>query len=165
MPLLEAGYPAVRLSEPHEDYRRQHQDWRSENGIRFGDTIEGVDFDYLGQVTRLNVITMAALAAAPAPPSGVDIEGAVTPDTIVKWKPVPGAVAYRVWWRETTAPQWQFSRRVEGNAVTQLRLPNIVIDNWFFGVASIAADGSESPVVFPGFVGSFDAPQALPASN
>ena len=162
VPLLEAGYPAVRLSEPHEDYRHQHQDLRTENGIRYGDTIEGVDFDYLAQVTRLNVITMAALAAAPAPPSGVDIEGAVTPDTLVKWKPVPGAVAYRVWWRETTAPQWQFSRRVEGAAATQLRLPNVVIDNFFFGVASIAADGSESPVVFPGFVGSFDAPAATP---
>lgn len=155
VPMLEAGFPAVRVSEAHENYTRQHQDLRSENGVRYGDTIDGVDFAYLAQVTRLDAITMAALATAPAPPTGVDIEGAVTPDTVVKWQPVAGATAYRVWWRETTAPQWQSSRRVDG-AATTLRLPNVVIDDWFFGVSSIGANGAESPVVFPGFVGSFE---------
>lgn len=164
VPLLEAGYPAVRVSEPHEHYHRQHQDLRTENGVTFGDTIDGVDFDYLAQVTRLNAITMASMAAAPAPPSGVEIEGAVTPDTVVKWKPVTGAVGYRVWWRDTTAPQWQHSRRVGADA-TSAKLANIVIDNWFFGVSSISADGAESPVVFPGFVGSFDAPVAAAAGT
>ena len=52
---------------------------RVENGVHYGDTIEGVDFAYLAQVTRLNVVTLAALANAPAPPKGVAIEGAVTP--------------------------------------------------------------------------------------
>ena len=161
VPLLEAGYPAVRVSEAHENYNRQHQDVRTENGIRYGDTVDGVDFAYLAQVTRLNAITMAAMASAPAPPTGVDIEGAVTPDTVVKWQPVPDAVGYRVWWRETTAPQWQSSRRVEGNATTA-RLANIVIDDWFFGVSSLGADGAESPIVFPGFVGSFEDPAGAP---
>ncbi|GAC1622895.1 MAG: M20/M25/M40 family metallo-hydrolase [Nevskia sp.] len=164
VPLLEAGYPAVRVSEAHENYTRQHQDLRSEGGVRYGDVVDGVDFAYLAQVTRLDAITMAAMAAAPAPPSGVDIEGAVTPDTVVKWQPVPGATAYRVWWRETTAPQWQYSRRVDAAAAASLRLPNVVIDDWFFGVSSLAADGAESPVVFPGFAGSFDAPAAAEKS-
>ena len=66
---LEAGYPAVRITEAHEDYTRQHQDLRTENGIHYGDTIDGVDFIYLAQVTRLNAITMAAMASAPMPPS------------------------------------------------------------------------------------------------
>ena len=35
--------------------------------------MEAVDFDYLAQVTRLNVVSMAALAMAPAPPTGVEI--------------------------------------------------------------------------------------------
>ena len=69
VPFLEAGYPAVRFSEPHENYTRQHQDLRAENGIRYGDTIDGVDFDYLAQVTRLNALAMASMASAPAPPS------------------------------------------------------------------------------------------------
>lgn len=151
---LSAGYPAVRITESHEDYARQHQDLRVENGIRYGDTIDGVDFPYLAQVTRLNVVSMAALAHAPAPPSGVAIEGAVTPNTTVKWQGLPGAAGYRVWWRGTTDPQWRFHRDVPAGA-TQLQLRNVVIDDWFFGVSALSADGFESPVVFPGDPGSF----------
>ena len=151
---LEAGFPAVRITEAHEDYTRQHQDLRTENGIRYGDTIDGVDFTYLAQVTRLNAITMAAMASAPMPPKGVTIEGAVTPNTTVKWQAVPGAARYRVWWRSTTEPQWKHSREVAGDA-TQVVLKNVVIDDWFFGVSAVSADGHESPVVFPGDAGSF----------
>ena len=152
---LKAGYPAVRVTEARENYTRQHQDLRVENGIRYGDRIDGVDFDYLAQVTRLNVVTLAALASAPMPPSGVTIDGAVSSDTTVKWNAAPGATGYRVQWRDTIAPQWQHSVLVPGNANTQTVLKNVVIDDWFFGVSSISADGIESPVVFPGDAGSF----------
>ncbi|MEO8153752.1 MAG: M28 family metallopeptidase [Rhizobacter sp.] len=151
---LEAGFPAVRITEANEDYTRQHQDLRVENGVHYGDTIDGVDFVYLAQITRLNAITMAAMANAPMPPKGVTIEGAVTPNTTVKWQAVPGASRYRVWWRGTTDPQWRHSREVAGDA-TQLVLQNVVIDDWFFGVSAVSADGYESPVVFPGDAGSF----------
>ena len=154
---LNAGFPAVRVTEAHEDYTRQHQDLRVENGIRYGDTVDGVDFPYLAQVTRLNVVTLAALADAPAPPRGVAIEGAVTPHTTVKWQPVTGAAGYRVWWRGTTDPRWRHSRTVGADA-TQLQLKNVVIDDWFFGVSALSADGQESPVVFPGDAGSFQGP-------
>ncbi|WP_328579570.1 M28 family peptidase [Ideonella sp. BN130291] len=151
---LNAGFPAVRVTEAHENYTRQHQDLRVENGIAYGDTIDGVDFPYLAQVTRLNVVTLAALATAPAPPRGVAIEGAVTPHTTVKWQPVPGAAGYRVWWRGTTDPQWRHHRDVPAGA-TQLLLKNVVIDDWFFGVSALSAEGAESPVVFPGDAGAF----------
>jgi Zn-dependent M28 family amino/carboxypeptidase len=151
--MLRHGFPAVRISEGAENYDRQHQDLRTENGVEYGDTIEGVDFDYLGQVARLNVVAMAALANAPASPLGVTIEGAVRPDTTVKWRAVPGAAGYRVWWRSTTAPQWTHSRWA--GSATELVLPGIVIDDWFFGVSAVSADGYESPVVFPGPAGSF----------
>ena len=151
---LNAGFPAVRVTEAHEDYTRQHQDLRTENGIRYGDTIDGVDFPYLAQVTRLNLVTLATLARAPAPPQGVSIEGAVTPDTTVSWRAQPGVAGYRVWWRSTTAPQWQHSRRVPADA-TRLVLKNLVIDDGFFGVSAISAEGYESPVVFPGDAGAF----------
>jgi Zn-dependent M28 family amino/carboxypeptidase len=154
LPFLDAGFPAVRVTEAHEDYSRQHQDLRTEHGVHYGDTIDGVDFAYLAQVTRLNAITLATLAAAPAPPKGVAIAGAVTPDTTVKWQPVLGAAGYRVWWRDTTAPQWQHHRDV-GADITGLTLPNVSIDDWFFGVSAVGADGFASPVVFPGDAGAF----------
>ena len=151
--MLRHGFPAVRISEGAENYDRQHQDLRTENGVEYGDTIEGVDFDYLGQVARLNVVAMGALANAPASPLGVTIEGAVKPDTTVKWRAVPGAAGYRVWWRSTTAPQWTHSRWA--GSATELVLPGIVIDDYFFGVSAVSEDGYESPVVFPGPAGSF----------
>jgi hypothetical protein len=151
--MLKAGYPAVRVTEAVENYTRQHQDLRVEKGVRYGDVIEGVDFPYLAQVTRLNVISMAALAAAPAPPSGVTIEGAVTADTTLAWKPSAGAAAYRAWWRPTTEPQWRYSRLSSGPPLT---LRGVNIDDFFFGVSAISADGFESPVVFPGAAGSFE---------
>ena len=152
--MLEAGFPSVRVTEASENYDRQHQDLRTENGKRYGDTIDGVDFAYLAQVTRLNAASMAALAMAPMPPAEVKIEGAVKPDTTVSWTPVPGAAGYRVWWRSTTAPQWQHSRQKGPNATT-LTLPGIVIDDWFFGVSPQSAAGDESPVEFPGPAGAF----------
>ncbi|HEY0102942.1 MAG TPA: M20/M25/M40 family metallo-hydrolase [Brevundimonas sp.] len=151
--MLRAGFPAVRISEGAENYDRQHQDLRTENGVHYGDTIDGVDFDYLGQVARLNIVAMAALANAPASPLGVAIEGAVKPDTTIRWQAVPGAASYRVWWRPTTAAQWTNSR--SAGSATELVLPGIVIDDYFFGVSAISEDGYESPVVFPGPAGSF----------
>ena len=153
-PMLEAGYPAVRVTEAAEHYDRQHQTVRTENGRAYGDVVDGVDFPYLAQVTRLNTVTLAALASAPAPPSGVKIEGAVSADTKVSWTAVPGAAGYRVWWRGTTEPQWTHQRAV--GAETSTVLTNVVIDDWFFGVSSVGADGWESPVVFPGAAGSFE---------
>ncbi len=151
---LEAGYPAVRLTEGHEDYTRQHQDLRVENGVHYGDTLEGVDFGYLAQVTRLNVLALGSMAAAPAPPAGVSIEGALHSDTTVSWQAVSGAAGYRIWWRRTTDPQWRHSRWVYGDT-TRLTLKNVVIDDWFFGVSAVSAEGAPSPVVFPGDAGSF----------
>ncbi|HEV2532259.1 M28 family peptidase, partial [Phenylobacterium sp.] len=146
--MLKAGYPAVRVTEATENYNRQHQDLRTENAIRYGDVIEGVDFPYLAKVTRLNVVTMAALAMAPAPPAGVEIKGAVTPNTTLSWKPSPGARAYRVVWRATTEPRWTHSASVPGGTTTTLR--NVNIDDFFFGVTAISPDAYESPAVFPG---------------
>jgi hypothetical protein len=154
VPMLEAGYPAVRITERQENYDRQHQNVRTENGRAYGDTIDGVDFPYLARVTALNVKALAALAAAPAPPAGVTIEGQVSPDTTIKWKPVSGAAGYRVWWRPTTATAWTQHRDVAAD-VTSLTLTGIDIDSWFFGVSALGADGSASPVVFPGPAGAF----------
>ncbi|TCT21811.1 M28 family metallopeptidase [Thermomonas haemolytica] len=157
-PFNEAGYPAVRVMEAHEHYDRQHQDVRTENGRRYGDTIDGVDFPYAAKLTALNVVALAGLASAPPPPADVRIEGAVSADTTLKWTRPPAAQAatlagYRVYWRLTTDPQWTHGRWV--GDVTTATLHDVVIDDYFFGVAAVAKDGSESPVVFPGAAGSF----------
>ncbi len=161
--MLNQGFPAIRITEAAEDYTRQHQTVRVENGVHYGDVIEGVDFPYLAKVTRLNVVALAALASAPEPPRGLAISGAVTPNTTLKWTPSPGAVAYRVWWRDTTEPRWRYSRQIGPDA--QATLEGVNIDDWFFGVSAIGADGFESPVVFPGASGGFERmpPSAPPA--
>jgi hypothetical protein len=151
-PMQAAGYPAVRVTEADENYTRQHQDLRTENGIAYGDVIAGVDFSYLARVTRLNALTLAALARAPAAPSDVKLAGAVTADTTVSWSAVSGASGYAVWWRETTAPQWTEHRET---ADASLALKGVNIDDFSFGVSSRSADGYSSPVVFAGAVGAF----------
>jgi len=148
-PFNDAGFPGVRIMETHENYRRQHQDLRIEDGIEYGDVIEGVNFDYAAKLTGVNVITLAGLAWAPAPPTGVGIAGAVRASAVLSWDPVASEelAGYRVYWRDTTAPQWEHSRFV-GN-VTEYTFENLVIDNYLFGVASVGTDGNESVVAFP----------------
>ncbi|QUD90498.1 M28 family peptidase [Phenylobacterium montanum] len=161
VPVLEAGYPAVRVTETRENYNRQHQDIRTENGLRYGDVLSGVDFPYLAKVGRLDAVTLAALAQAPAPPEGLKIDGAVSDDTKLSWSASPGAGAYRVWWRATTEPRWSHSKAVA--AGTEATLKDVIIDDWFFGVAAVSPDGWESPVEFPGAAGSFLSPPPQPA--
>jgi len=155
-PFNDAGFAAVRIMETNEHYDRQHQDLRTENGITYGDTIDGVDFDYAAKLTSLNAVTMASMAWAPAPPKDVKITGAVKASTSFSWqKSNDDTIAgYKIYWRYTSEPQWQFSKYV-GN-VADFTLENVVIDNYFFGISSVSHDGFESPVVFPGDVGSFD---------
>ena len=157
-PFNDVGMPGVRIMETNEHYDRQHQDLRTENGRVYGDTLDGVDFDHAARLTALNVAVMAQMAGAPPFPAGVTIEGAVQPSTTLSWRMAEGAAAenlagYRVHWRLTDQPQWQWSRFV--GRVDTFTLENVVIDNYYFGVSAVALDGSETPVVFPGPAGSF----------
>ena len=150
-PFNDAGFPAVRIMEAHEDYTEQHQDVRVENGIDYGDVIEEVNFDYARKLTAINAATMAALASAPPAPQNVRIGGIVEPSTTLAWDAVdsPALAGYKLYWRATTAPQWEESLFV-GPDVTRHTLNGIVIDNYLFGVAAVGERGNESPVVFPG---------------
>jgi hypothetical protein len=158
LPMQQAGYPAVRITEADENYTRQHQDVRTENGVAYGDVIGGVDFPYLARVTALNAVTLAALASAPPPPAGVTLNGQVSADTTLAWAPAPGASDYRVWWRETTEPFWHEAQSRATGGLTTATLKGINIDDFYFGVSSRGPDGSESPVEFPGLAGAFARP-------
>ncbi|WP_298526457.1 M28 family metallopeptidase [uncultured Christiangramia sp.] len=147
-PFNDLGFAGVRIMEAHENYNRQHQDIRTENGIEYGDVVSGVNFDYAKKLTAVNTINLAVLAWAPPAPKKVEIGGIVEPDTKLKWEAVDGEIAgYKIYWRDTTSPQWQYSRFV-GN-VTSFTLEGIVIDNYLFGVAAVGKNGHESLVVFP----------------
>lgn len=149
MPFANRGFPAVRVMETHENYRRQHQDLRTENGVRYGDVIEGVNFDYAEKLTEVNVASLASLAAGPPAPDSVRIGGAVSPSTTLAWEPVDhdDLAGYKVYWRRTADSRWTHSTFV--GTVTQHTLENVVIDNYLFGVAAVDEEGNESPVVFP----------------
>lgn len=148
-PFNDAGFAGIRIMETHENYTRQHQDIRIENGIAYGDVIEGVNFEYAAKLTAVNAISLAALAWAPPAPTAVLIGGAVQPSTSLSWNKLkPDYIAgYKVYWRATTSPQWEHFKFV-GN-IDKYTLEGLVIDNYLFGVAAVGKDGSESVVVFP----------------
>jgi len=165
---LNAGYPAVRLSVAVEDYDHQHQDLRTENGRKYGDTVDEMDFAYLANVVRLNVAALSSLARAPMPPEPA-AEGAVSTDTTIRWRAVPGAAHYVVWWRSTNDFRWRHAWAARASMPTvgtstlsngqpmrarhtatgdshEFVLTGIRVDDWVFGVSSVSADGYESPV-------------------
>ena len=146
-PFNDLGFPGIRIMEAHENYTQQHQDIREENGIKYGDIIEHVNFNYAKKLTAVNAINLASLASAPPPPSNIKIGGIVEPSVKFKWNKVDGAKGYKIYWRNTTSPTWDYSRYVSD--VSQFTLKGIVIDNYFFGIASVGENGLESVISFP----------------
>ncbi|MGO4910813.1 M28 family peptidase [Leeuwenhoekiella sp. W20_SRS_FM14] len=146
-PFNDLGFAGIRIMEAHENYTQQHQDIRIEDGIEYGDTVEHVNFPYAAKLTAVNAINLASLAWAPPSPQTVEIGGIVEADVKLKWSKVDGAAGYKIYWRDTTSPTWDHSRFV--GDVSEATLDGIVIDNSFFGVAAVGANGHESLVVFP----------------
>ncbi|HET9354876.1 MAG TPA: peptidase M28, partial [Sphingomicrobium sp.] len=164
---LNAGFPAVRFSVAVEDYDHQHQDLRVENGVKYGDTIDEMDFAYLEKVTKLNVAALASIASAPPPPEA-KAEGAVSTDTTVSWNPVGPGFGYVVRWRPTDSNIWTNAHYIppgsgeQGNgcfphpqpgsdaASSALRcvfvMKGVRVDDWVFGVSAVSRDMWESPV-------------------
>ena len=150
IPFLERGFAAVRFTEPNEDYRHQHQNVRIENGVQYGDLLPYVDFNYIGNVARVNIASLASLALAPARPKGVGlITARLTNDTDLKWdaNQEPDLAGYEIVWRDTTSPLWTNARAV-GN-VTSFTMKGMSKDTYFFGVRAVDRQGNKSPVSFP----------------
>jgi acetylornithine deacetylase/succinyl-diaminopimelate desuccinylase-like protein len=150
IPFLERGYPAVRFTEPNEEYKHQHQNVRVEKGVQYGDLPQFVDFGYVANVTRVNVVALATLALAPARPNAAAIlTTRLTNDTDLQWAPNHEADLdhYEVVWRDTDAPMWQHSRAV-GN-VTSYTVKGLSKDNFIFGVRAVDKAGHRSPASFP----------------
>ena len=151
IPFLQRGWPAVRFSEPFENFDHQHQDVRVENGTQYGDLLEFVDFRYLARVTRVVGSSLAALARSPrAPVNARVITAELSYDTELRWNANPeGDVAgYEVLWRDSTEALWTHSRRV-GN-VTTATIEDLNKDDYQVGVRAIDREvlppwGGETP--------------------
>jgi Zn-dependent M28 family amino/carboxypeptidase len=167
IPFLERGFAAVRFTEPHEDYTHQHQSVKMVGGKQYGDTLQFVDFDYIANAARINLIALANLALAPASPKNVTIvTGKLTNDTELNWAESVEAdvVGYEVVWRTTTDPFWTnsfFISNISNRLILNLDPKNANAktihyvaretskDNYFFGVCAVDLQGHKSPVVFP----------------
>jgi Zn-dependent M28 family amino/carboxypeptidase len=149
VPFLERGYAAVRFTEPNENYQHQHQNVRSENGVRYGDLPEFVDFNYIANVARANAASLAVLAFAPARPKNAQLGGGLADDSTLRWdaNKEPDVAGYEIVWRDTTAPVWTNSRFV-GNVQTYT-MKGMSKDNYFFGVRAIDKEGNRSPASYP----------------
>jgi hypothetical protein len=140
-------YPAIRFVEANENFTHQHQDVRVENGVQFGDLLPYIDYDYMAQVTRANIATLALLALAPLPPASAQlVTKKLGYDSTLRWTPSAGAASYEIVWRASDATQWQFVKDV-GN-VTTATVP-VSKDDFVLGVRAVDADGHRSVVSYP----------------
>jgi hypothetical protein len=161
-PFLDAGYPALRFTEPVEDWRHQHQDVRVVEGVQFGDLPEFVDYEHVAQVARVNGAALAALALGPSVPREAELENLrLEMDSTLRWKanPEPDVAGYRILWRETTSPVWQNALDV-GN-VTRHTIAGLSKDNVIFGVQAYDKDGNLSVPAYPK---PYRPPPAAPAA-
>jgi hypothetical protein len=147
-PYVQRGFAAVRFTEMNENYTRQHQNVRTENGIRYGDLEEHIDYEYLRKNTAMNLANLANLSKAPSMPDSVKIEvKKLSNATSLFWsKSRSGNVkGYYVLTRETTSAFWQKKIFVTGTSIT---LPYSK-DNYFFAVQAVNEKGNESLPVVP----------------
>jgi hypothetical protein len=143
-PFYKAGLPAVRFTEPLEDYNHQHQTPRTENGIEYGDFEKYLNFAFMGDVARDNAEALRQLALAPAPPTNAKLTGAVTPDAKVSWSAEedPERAGFEILWRETTDPRWTVYGFAAAPGETVLK--GVSTDNHFFAVRAVGKNGARS---------------------
>ncbi|HEX5050470.1 MAG TPA: M20/M25/M40 family metallo-hydrolase [Planctomycetota bacterium] len=156
---FEQGFPAVRLTEPREDFSRQHQDVTEREGKRYGDLPDYADFAYTANVTRVVVATLLELASAPPPPLVVKADlRRDRYDTEIVYELPEGVEQCEFVWRATTAPDWTHvvdmatarPAPAAGRAGRLLAtLPGVCLDDAVVGVRCIGPDGSRSRVATP----------------
>jgi len=151
-----AGLPAVRFTEPLEDYNHQHQTPRTENGVEYGDFEKYLDFTFMGNVARDNAEALRVLSMAPAPPADVRLYGAVTPDAKLSWSAEEDneRAGFEILWRETTETRWRVLEFVLGAGETVLK--GVSTDNHFFAVRAVGKNGARS-------IATASQPQVRPA--
>jgi Zn-dependent M28 family amino/carboxypeptidase len=146
---LQNGYPAVRFTEPIENFDHEHQTPRTVHGVQFGDLPKFMDFNFNDRAARVNALTLMNLADAPATPKKVQIDATqLTNSTTLDWakNPEPDLKGYEVVWRATTDPDWTHVIPVGKKVRVTVPLSK---DNVYFGVRAVNTEGFRSPVAFP----------------
>ena len=145
-PFYKAGLPAVRFTEPLENYDHQHQTPRTENGVEYGDLEKYLSFPFLGDVTRDNAEALRQLAMGPKAPDQVRLTGAVTPDAKISWSAEEDAerAGFEILWRETTEARWRVYDFVSSPETV---LKTVSTDNHFFAVRAVGKNGARSIAV------------------
>ncbi|MBV9887408.1 MAG: hypothetical protein JO119_12755, partial [Acidobacteria bacterium] len=146
-PFFKAGSPAVRFTEPWEDYNHEHQTPRTENGVEYGDYAKYLNSSLLGNVARDNAEALRQLALAPAPPKDVRLAGAVTQDAKLSWSAEDddARAGFEILWRETTETRWSVLTFAESAGETVLK--DVSTDNHFYAVRSVGKNGARSIAV------------------
>jgi hypothetical protein len=149
-PFLDAGFPAARFTEPHEDFAHQHQDVRvDDTGKQFGDLIEFCDFGFIQRVAKVNGAAIWSLAQAPGTPRGVTMDDSVlTNNSTLAWDMdmSPAVAGYEIVWRATDEPLW--TNVISVGLVSQATV-QVVKDNAILGVRAVGKNGYRSPATFP----------------
>jgi hypothetical protein len=168
-PFVEAGLPAVRFTEPLENYHHEHQTPRTENGVEYGDLVKFMDFDFVTATAVVVEKTLEEMADAPAPPRRVTLGGAVTESAKISFESEKddGRKGFEILWRETTDARWRVLRTVDAPSEPPAKpfeetLQNVSTDNEYFAVRSIGKNGKRSIAVAavaavrrpPGYVAS-----------
>lgn len=147
-PFHERGFAAVRFSVAKENYDWQHQNVRAENGRKYGDLPEFMDFEYCANVARVNGAAAASLAWAPAPPRNVGVlTSQLEYQTTLRWNKntEQDLAGYYVRSRETSSPVWQQSVFTADTSTTL----KVLKDDYLFGVQAVDREGNASLVVTP----------------
>jgi hypothetical protein len=133
-PFQRIGAPALRFTERLENYKRQHLPT---------DEFKFVNFGYTANIARLNLATVASLAAAPPPPDSArqrrdTVSGGQ--DWDLTWPAVAGAASYEVLVRSTVQPTYVRVIPVQGTSY----LLDEELDDAFAAVRSVGPAGARS---------------------
>ncbi|MCB0824979.1 MAG: M20/M25/M40 family metallo-hydrolase [Armatimonadetes bacterium] len=123
-PFVQNGFNAVRFIEVHEEYTRQHTP---------DDLPEHMDWNYLANVAKCNLIGLTSLANAGPSPSNVRIKMDQGHNTTVTWKS-NGAKVHTVYWRDTRSAVWE--GHVDVKDAEEATIPLVNKDDHFFAVGA-----------------------------
>lgn len=128
---LDAGIPALRMTESIEDVDSQHNAF---------DTAEKIDYNYLRQVVQLNLVTVANIVGAPPPPTTLTISPMADPGAyLLTWVPDLTTIGYAISFRPLGTSEYAPFRFVSSS-----QAGNVALTGFDAGVTyavSIAALG------------------------
>jgi len=144
MSFAHEGFPAIRMSEAKENYRRQHQTPRLENGVQYGDDLAHFDAAYAARLCKALAGAIGALGLAPSPPREVLLASSNTPDGKLRWTLPKDPRIHDVRLYRRPADQVVWEKIVSLGTVSEVVMPSVNVDDWFFAVSTADEAGNES---------------------